>query len=234
MYEERKRIFKREIVKLDLSLIKSPILEIASGTGFYTKILSILGAKNIVGSDITKAVVNKLSDEFPEFVFYKQDIGGVLIDELRDRKFKLITAIDMLFHITDDIRYQDAFFNVYHLLNEDGYFVFTENLPTFDKAGEIHAIRSKEKVFECLEKANFKVLKVLPMTYFLNAPVSKNKFLLWVFKFQTKILFRYNSPRYKEKAGDFLGLIFYLFDWVILPFVKNGPSNHLIICTKKR
>ncbi len=233
MYKERKRIFKRVLNKLGLPFTELSVFEIASGTGFYTEILRELKVNKIIGSDITNAVVNKLGEEFSEMSFYKQDIGGELRDELKEQKFDLITAIDMMFHITDDPRYQKAFHNANYLLEKNGYFIFTENLPIFNKPGDVQTIRSKDKIFKFLEESNLEIVKVVPNTLFLNEPLVDNKFLRLVYKFQTKILYRYKSSSYKEKAGNFLGFIFYLLDWIILPFVKNGPSIHIIICKKK-
>lgn len=230
MYRERKRIFKKQLKKLNINFKKASILEVGSGTGFYTKILQNLGAKNYIGSDITSAVVNKLSIEFDDFIFYKQDIGSDLINELSSHKFDFIFAIDILFHITDDERYQQAFINISNLLSERGVFMFTENLPNDDFYRETFVVRSNEKLMNFLKKASLEVIDIVPMTIFLNNPLNKNKFNEWVYKLQNKILFRYPSKAYKERAGNVLGFIFYWIDWLLLPYIIQGPSNHMIIC----
>ena len=120
------------------------------------------------------------------------------------------------------------------MLKNEGYFLFTENLPNYDKNRNTFIIRKRDKIFSFLRNANLEVVKVIPMTIFLNKPLNSSKFLDKIFNFQNKILFRYKDKNYKEKAGNFLGFVFYWLDRALLPFIKNSPSNHMVICRKKK
>src|SRR5687768_10580313 len=126
MYRVRNVIVKRVIQRMESDLNGKEVFHIGSGTGFYIDMWIELGASGVTGSDITDVAVLNLRKRYPSNQFFKLDIGqDELPDQLTARKFEIISAFDVLFHITDDIRYQNAILNVNQLLRKDGIFVFS-------------------------------------------------------------------------------------------------------------
>ena len=119
LYRVRKTVFRRTVKSLNVDLGKSSVLDVGSGSGFYIQQWKSLGAKEIVGLDITTAAVEHLQSKFPNVTFHKADIGEAC--ELPAKgTFDLFSAFDVLFHIVDDARYRKAIANIHALLRPGG------------------------------------------------------------------------------------------------------------------
>lgn len=81
-------------------------LEIGYGRGFYTQLLAKQGVKDYVGFDIAAPSGPALGPGFS----YRQADAGASFDLAR--KFDIAIAIDILFHITDESRFENALDNL--------------------------------------------------------------------------------------------------------------------------
>jgi SAM-dependent methyltransferase len=97
----------------------SQVLDIGSGTGFYLRMWIEAGVRSVVGSDRTEIVVSRLRSEFPRTRILQLDIGDAL-QSLSPGQFDLVSAFDVLFHIVQDGRYEQAVRNVHTLLRPGG------------------------------------------------------------------------------------------------------------------
>ena len=91
------------------------VLDVGSGTGFYVALWRELGVRPVTGSDITAKAVGKLRAAFPDDEFVRFDVGGEELP-LPESSFDLISAFDVLFHVTDDARFRRALHNLSTLL----------------------------------------------------------------------------------------------------------------------
>lgn len=72
--------------------------------------------------------MDKVKQKYPSNDFIKLDIGQDLLPEdLSAKKFDIRSAFDVLFHMTDDVRYQNAISNISYPLRKDGIFMLTKN-----------------------------------------------------------------------------------------------------------
>ena len=99
MYRIRAKVLERELGKLNIKPVEYRILDIGSGTGFYVDLWRQFGCKKVVGADITNVSVENLRKNFPEYEFYKMDIGNDQkdIDQIIDRQFDIVSAFDVSF-----------------------------------------------------------------------------------------------------------------------------------------
>ena len=81
-------------------------LEVGYGRGFYTHLLAKHGVKDYLGFDIAAPSGPALG---PGFAFRQGDAGAAM---KLGRKFDITIAIDVLFHITDDARFDTALDNL--------------------------------------------------------------------------------------------------------------------------
>ena len=124
-YRLRDRILRRELASLPLDLANSNVLDVGSGTGFYIDYWRRAGARSISGCDFTETAVSRLRVQFPEQHFYQLDISADPPTELAG-KFDFVSAFDILFHIVDEARFDNAFHNISRLLAPGGLFCFSE------------------------------------------------------------------------------------------------------------
>ena len=85
---------------------RAAALEVGYGRGFYTQLLAKHGVKDYVGFDIAAPSGPPLGAGFS----YRQGDAGVAFD--LKRKFDIVMAIDILFHITDEKRFETALDNL--------------------------------------------------------------------------------------------------------------------------
>lgn len=229
MYRIRKVIVKR-VVKRSISEFNGKdVFDIGSGTGFYIDIWIELGAARVRGSDITDVAVLRLRENYPSNEFFKLDIGqDVLPDQLSARRFDIISAFDVLFHITDDVRYRNAILNINRLLKEGGIFLFSENFLHRDALRSQHQVsRPLVSIERILQESGFKILDRIPMFVIMNAPVDTNNRILP----STWKLIRTTAKKGKF-ASDVTGCMLYPLELLLTSITKEGPSTELMICKK--
>jgi len=230
MYRIRARVLQRVLRKLNIKPAEYQILDIGSGTGFYVNLWKQFGCKKVVGADITKVSVENLRKNFPEFEFYILDVGNDKkeIDHIIDRQFDIISAFDVLFHITDDKRYKNAFENVYNRLADGGYFIFTEN---FLHKNYFQAEHQKGRTLDSIEKIlsdlNFRIIRRSPSFVLMSNPVDSDSTLLAYYWRNISKLIRTN-----ENIGNIAGGLLFPVELLLLDLIHEGPSTEIMVCSK--
>lgn len=127
LYKVQRRIFLRHIRLLVDDWSKVNVLDIGSGTGYYIDLWKSLGVSSVTATDITTFAVEKLQKKFPNVNCFCLDIGDSLPEVFRNKRYDVISAFAVLYHIVNDDRYQRAFENISKMLRPGGFFVFSEN-----------------------------------------------------------------------------------------------------------
>jgi SAM-dependent methyltransferase len=227
MYRLRRTVVTRAVRELGVDVSKASVLDVGSGTGFYIQLWRDLHAGQITGADLTEFAVKQLREKFPAATFYQTDIGNPPPTGIPGQ-FDLISCMDVVFHIVDDARYQQAFANIAALLKPGGHFVFSENFihrPTV--RGEHHVSRSMDDVLAAVKAAGLEVVTRRPLFYLMNAPIDTP--LPWLTPVWQKIMHQVNKS---ELVGWATGLGLYLTDNVLVQLAKEGPTTELMVCRK--
>jgi SAM-dependent methyltransferase len=229
MYKMRKTIVKRAVKKTIPEIDAKYVFDIGSGTGFYIDMWIELGATSVKGSDITDVAVLNLRQNYSSSEFFKLDIGqDILPNELITRKFDIVSAFDVLFHILDDVRYENAILNVNRLLGENGIFLFSENFLHRDVLRSQHQVsRPLAFIEKILRQGGFEILDRIPMFVIMNSPVDTNSRILA----STWKLIKSTTNRGKF-ASNFTGCVLYPLELILTSMAKEGPSTELMICKK--
>lgn len=156
LYRQRARVLGRVVRARGWDAAPPRVLEIGPGNGFWVRYWQRLGVRDLVGLEIAPAAVQRLVTRFPEYRFVVGDIGaawsaisrqpspvgGTPSDRVpgmgetpsADRYpfgggFELVTAFDVLFHITDDAAYAHALTTIADALRPGGYALITDLFP---------------------------------------------------------------------------------------------------------
>ncbi len=228
MYKVRKKVILNKLGSLKLNLKDYEVLDIGSGSGFYIDIWKRKGCKKVSGSDLTNISIDKLKQLYPEDEFFVLDIGDELPNILKDRKFDIISAFDILFHIIDDKRYSKAMNNIFSLLKSGGLFIFSENFIHNDAIHTKHqTTRSLKDIENAIISAGFKIINRSPMFYLMNAPIdTNNRILKGIWRATKRII---NNG---EIRGNIIGGISYPLEIALITVSKEGPSTEIMICRK--
>lgn len=236
MYRVRRRVFNRVMNGLGHDYSGFRVLDIGSGTGFYIERWKELGVRKVSGSDLTGTAVGKLKERFPQDEFYELDVSGdICAQDIGGQSgFDAVSAMDMLYHVVQDGRYEKAIRNIYSLLRPGGLFVFSEN---FFRKGDAesggipddahHVSRSYAHIERVLKDAGFGIITKAPVFFLMNKPVDSDSFLLnklWLLT--VRLITR------GEALGFLAGAMLYPFETMIVPHLKDGPSTEMMICEK--
>jgi 2-polyprenyl-3-methyl-5-hydroxy-6-metoxy-1,4-benzoquinol methylase len=86
---------------------RTSVLEIGYGLGHYARVCKELGFREYIGVDIATSAGPDLAPM--RYDYQRRDVGARFA---LDRRFELVTAIDVLFHVTDEARFEIALSNI--------------------------------------------------------------------------------------------------------------------------
>lgn len=229
-YRVRKKVFKNELVKSGLDLSGKKVLDIGSGTGFYIQLWKELGARDLTGVDITPTSVENLKKTFANDRFFQSDIGDVNFNSANQfEQYDLISAMDVLFHIVDDQRFEQSIKNISSILKKDGYFVYSDNfLRSETKRGESQVSRSKEYLMKVFQANGFEAMVFKPFMYLTNSPIDSKNPLLKAHWFLLEN-FLYVLPF----MGNIIGPLMFPLEMLLVNNAKESPTTEFVIFRKK-
>jgi SAM-dependent methyltransferase len=226
MYKVRKRVFLHLMNKFDTDFTTINVLDIGSGTGFYVGLWQDLGVISMTGTDITTIAVENLKLKYPSYEFLQLDIGNESSYKTFRKKFDIISAFDVLFHIVDDTRYENAIRNVVSLLKPGGLFIFSDNFLHHNSVRSARQVsRSLDIIQKVLRENKLEVLLRKPMFVLMNAPVDTNKSLL-------KGIWRaiVTTVHRGEISALIACNILYPIELFLVSIIKESPSTEIMIC----
>ncbi|MEV0616417.1 class I SAM-dependent methyltransferase [Nonomuraea sp. NPDC050404] len=227
MYRVRAEVFAREAATVPVNLPEARVLDIGSGTGFYVRGWQRLGVKSLVGCDLTAAAVERLRGRFPEVEFHELDIAEPG-DTLEPGSFDVVSAMDMLFHITDDTRYRAALHSVGQALRPGGIFVLSENfVQRPEQRGDHQVNHTLPWINKALDDAGFDVMRRMPMLVLMNAQVDANPIWrkLWGGFLRAVTL--------NEKTGGLAGSLLYPLERRLVRLLRESPTTEMMICRRR-
>jgi hypothetical protein len=141
--------------------------------------------------------------------------------------YDAISAMDVLFHIVDDLRYAEALQNLGKLLAPGGLLVITENLPHRASLRTEHqASRRLDTVIELLHDAGLDVVSRRPLFVLMNTPVdSANTLLQFVFA-------RVSALARRNVSGWLVGALLFPFELLLTRLVCEGPTTEIVVCRR--
>ena len=119
MYQEAAQAFLALCQRERIDFPNTRVLEIGCGNGFYAHLLAEQKVQSYVGVDITDVFFPELEKKHPDFEFVRKDVTA---DELNG-EFDLIIMIDVIEHITSQVKLQAAFDNIRDHLAQGGVFM---------------------------------------------------------------------------------------------------------------
>jgi SAM-dependent methyltransferase len=227
LYAVRRRVFRRCVRKLAIAPKDANVLDIGSGTGVYIDEWRKWGAAKVTGSDLTSTAVERLRSKFPESRFIQSDIGdSSQPDEMRGA-FHVVSAFDVLFHIVDDERYEQALKNIFNALTPRGWFLYSENLVPRESRLAHYVSRNESSILSSLARNGFEIVSRTPAFVLMNDPV----------RTQSRLLRRWYALIHRvagasEVMGGLVGAALYPFELAATRIVKHGPATEILVCRR--
>jgi SAM-dependent methyltransferase len=228
LYRVRRNIFRREMDRLRADWKSFDVLDVGSGTGFWIDAWKALRVHSITGSDVTQVAVDHLQLAHPDSRFTRLDISGSLEAQHPGGPYDVISAFDVLFHITNDARFAGAITNISRLLSPKGYFIFSDNfLRGAGVRGDHQVSRSLQDISQVVINAGFQIIRRVPMFVLMNAPVDTSA--SWPFKFWRLAML---PVRAVPLLGSIYGALLYPLELQLTRFLRESPTTEMMICQK--
>lgn len=227
LYKVRRKVFLRRMRALGIDFSKVDALDVGSGVGFYLDRWRELGVRSTTGSDITEVATEQLRRSHPDSEIHQVDIGGS-IAPLEGRRFGAVSAFDVLFHIVDDARFEQAIRNIHDLLEPGGLFVFSDNLVHHTAVNYTHQVnRSLSYVEKVLGACGFEIVERRPMYVLMNgAPDTRNPLARWLW------LAIAGTVSLGEPVGWLVGAMLYPLELRLVSVLRESQSVEMVICRR--
>ena len=170
-YALREQTLTRALRDAGVTLAGARVLDVGCGTGFFTAYYVAHGAE-VTGLDITEVSVERLRARFPQARFLHADVSEAPLDE----RFDVVNAFDVLYHITDEARWQQALRHLARAVAPGGVLLVTDAFRDLGGA-EHNVMRSLERYRAVLEPAGLVPGRSYATHVLLNRPLGFFRFL---------------------------------------------------------
>lgn len=147
------------------------VFEAGFGVGFYLSFWKSLGLSNVSGVDISEEAVRRAMIAFPDYSLARTDLSEPAA--LKQEPFDLVTAIDVLYHIVDDSRWETALANLCSSLKKGGTLILTDKFPdhgAVDTAPHVRR-RSRSQYETALARHGIVPVEVSPVFALMDDPI---------------------------------------------------------------
>jgi SAM-dependent methyltransferase len=229
-YRVRKKVFLKQVKMLPATIASANVLDIGSGTGFYIQNWRELQAANITGVDIAPTSVANLKQTFPNSHFFQSDIGDPAFNKTGQyATYDLVSAMDVLFHIVDDERFEQAIANIASIIKPGGYFIYSDMfLHGLPRRGESQVLRPEPYLMQLFARNGFEPVIRKPFMYFTDNPVDAKNPLMKAYWFLLE-----NGLYILPFMGHVLGPLIYPFEMLAVNNSKTSPTTEFTIFRKK-
>lgn len=228
LYKVRRAVFLRLLASLGRDFHAARVFDVGVGTGFYLELWKQVGVSRIAGCDLTEIAVARLESTLPWARILRLDIAETLPSSELEC-YDIVSAFDVLFHIVEEKRYEQAIRNLCALLRPGGLLLFSDLLPRNGAMRAEHlAFRPLEEVTAVVEKAGFEVVGRVPMFVVMEEPLdSTSPWYCFLWKLMTY------PVKHSELAGFLIGGMLYPLELILTKVCEESSTTEIVICYKR-
>lgn len=237
LYKARFRAMNRALKKLGIDVSGKSLIDVGVGSGAWIPFWEEVGLSKIVGLDLTATSVSALQKKYPQFEFFEGDIGSEVFN-FRKEAFDVVTAFDLLFHITDDKSFHNAIFNLSKLAKRDAWVLITDSFGS-DSYGPFHHEYHRtyqhylnELKYAGLQPIHFEPIFFAMTTALCASDMKLGKFLSKFIEVTLRIVALIASIRYFAKINHLVGYSLYVLDGVLYRVMRTGSSLKILFTSK--
>ena len=239
-YRVRLRALKKMLEEHSNNLAASRVFEAGFGVGFYTGWFEKQGVRALTGLDISSTAVEQARRLFPQYEFMQGDLAGSAWDF--GRNYDLVTAIDVLYHIVDDEKWELVLKRLCSLVASQGKLVITDKFPKGSPRQDcVHVRRRPLRSYEpVLNGEGFEVVRVSPIFVFMDGPITTGvkSTLGFVSAIQWRIIqgvLRRISrwPKIRDIVGAGTAWIQYPLELAALSLIGRSPNLEMLLAEKR-
>ena len=231
LYRRRAAVFRRLAGAYGWAQRPPSVLEIGPGTGFYVGLWSRLGVRALTGIDIAPPAVARLRARFPAYRFLVGDAARPL--SVPPGAFDVVTAFDVLFHITDDAGFERAVSTIARALRPGGRALISDLFPREREVRLAHQVSRTEAMYRTVLAANGLALERRTPVFVLMHPWAepRGRLVGVVARFWWGLVTRLAG--HVPGAGAPLGAALSAADGLLCRIVRHGPSTQVWVVRRR-
>jgi SAM-dependent methyltransferase len=172
-YDLRRRVLERALAEAGVTLKDARVLDVGSGVGFWVDFYLRHGA-DVTGVDLAQNAVEGLRRRFPQAAFERADVS----ERPFQPRFDVVNAFDVLYHVTDDARWEQAVLHLAGALKPGGVLIATDLFAEPAAGSAAHNLsRPLPRYVELLGRAGVRVERLYPTHVLLNRHLGPARFL---------------------------------------------------------
>ncbi len=171
-YELRAEVLERALRRAGVTLNGKRVLDVGCGTGFWTQFYVARGA-HYTGVDIAQVSADRLAERYPEQRFARADVA----EGVPGGPYDLINVFDVLYHITDEARWEAALRHLAGALAPGGVLLVTDAFSEFTVQAEHNVMRPLARYLAVLGEAGLRQTDLQPTHVLLNQHLGPWRFL---------------------------------------------------------
>jgi 2-polyprenyl-3-methyl-5-hydroxy-6-metoxy-1,4-benzoquinol methylase len=148
------------------------VLDVGCGTGFFTAYYLERGAQ-VTGVDIAPVAIETLRARHPQARFVLADVG----EQPVEGRYDLVNAMDVLYHITDDARWETALTGLARAVDARGLLLLSDAFNDMEGLAEHNRMRPLARYRALLNAAGLQLAGLHPTHVLLNRPLGPLRFL---------------------------------------------------------
>jgi SAM-dependent methyltransferase len=171
-YELREGVLARALRENAVELRGRDVLDVGCGTGFFTAWYLAHGA-HVTGLDIAPTSIERLTARHPEAHFVLADVS----ESAPAGTFDVVNAFDVLYHITDDARWEQAVRHLARAVRPGGVLLLTDTFSEPRVVQSHNRMRPLTRYRAVLESEGLEPGSLHPTHVLLNRELGAFRFL---------------------------------------------------------
>lgn len=171
-YELRAHVLTTCLRRAGLPVRGQRVLDVGCGTGFWTDYYVTRGA-HYTGVDIAQVSVDRLAARYAGAHFVRADVS----EGVPGGPYDIVNVFDVLYHITDDARWQAALGHLAGSVAPGGVLLVTDVFSDRGALAEHNVMRPLARYLEGIGAAGLKRERLLPTHVLLNRHLGPWRFL---------------------------------------------------------
>jgi SAM-dependent methyltransferase len=171
-YTLRREVLDRALRETGLETRGRRVLDVGCGAGFFTDYYLKRGAL-VTGLDIAPTSIERLRARHPEAQFVLGDVSETPVEG----RFDLVNAFDVLYHITDEARWEAALRHLADAVARGGALLVTDAFTDMGAVASHNRMRPLERWREVLEPLGFTFEPLRATAVLLNRDLKGWRFL---------------------------------------------------------
>jgi SAM-dependent methyltransferase len=171
-YRLRAEVLDRTLRDLGFDPRDREVLDVGCGTGFFTAFYLERGAR-VTGLDIAPISIETLHARHPQARFLLADVSERPIDG----RYALVNAMDVLYHITDDRRWEAAMTHLGGAVEPGGLLVLSDTFSDLGPLAEHNRMRPLPRYRALLNAAGLQLAGMHATHVLLNRELGPLRFV---------------------------------------------------------